>query len=434
MQLTHDQKTIEGDLFKAFVDAGAISKANADDPKKSSFVRCARTDKGVHAAGNIISLKLIIEEKDIVEKINEHLSPQIRVWGYERTNNSFSAYQLCDSRIYEYLLPSYSLLPPHPSSYLGRKCRELAEKNGDLEQFHLRQAEVVDFWDRVDEEQIRPILQSYDEGIQAILEKALYLNRNGELEQDGSLVEDGSIDSSAGPTNGVSHEPGPSSQDSDTNLRKRSAVIAEGFKKLRAAYMRAKRAYRIDQPRLQRLRSVLSLFEGTRNFHNYTVDKPWKDPSAKRVIKSFVASAEPILINETEWLSLKVHGQSFMMHQIRKMVGMAALMVRCGGDPTCVFESYGAEKISIPKAPSLGLLLERPVFSSYNKRAKNEYGREPIDFDKYETVIEEFKRREIYARIYDQEEKENTLVYTQAKNWRPLTKSTQFWSFLQSYR
>jgi tRNA pseudouridine38-40 synthase len=38
---THDHKTIEGDLFQAFVAAGAISKANADDPKKSSFVMCS---------------------------------------------------------------------------------------------------------------------------------------------------------------------------------------------------------------------------------------------------------------------------------------------------------------------------------------------------------------------------------------------------------
>ncbi|TKA71859.1 hypothetical protein B0A49_03578, partial [Cryomyces minteri] len=31
------ERTIEGDLFTAFVKAGAISKANADDPKKSSL-------------------------------------------------------------------------------------------------------------------------------------------------------------------------------------------------------------------------------------------------------------------------------------------------------------------------------------------------------------------------------------------------------------
>lgn len=34
MQLNPPHKTIEGDLFEAFVKAGAISRANSDDPKK----------------------------------------------------------------------------------------------------------------------------------------------------------------------------------------------------------------------------------------------------------------------------------------------------------------------------------------------------------------------------------------------------------------
>jgi len=147
MQMMPDQKTIEGDLFNAFVAAGAISKANADDPKKSSFVRCARTDKGVHAAGNVISLKLIIEDPDIIKKINENLSPQIRVWGIERTTGSFSCYQACDSRWYEYLIPTYCFLPPHPKSYMGRKLPELAEEVGDLEGYKSRQEEVAGFWE-----------------------------------------------------------------------------------------------------------------------------------------------------------------------------------------------------------------------------------------------------------------------------------------------
>src|ERR1700753_3200160 len=159
---THDQKTIEGDLFQACVAAGAISKANADDPKKSSFVRCARTDKGVHAAGNVISLKLIVEDSDIVERINANLSPQIRVWGFERTNNSFSAYQLCDSRIYEYLIPTHSFLPPHPSSFLGKKIKEFAEQKNDLEGLQKRQAEVEGYWEKVDQEYIYPILDTMD--------------------------------------------------------------------------------------------------------------------------------------------------------------------------------------------------------------------------------------------------------------------------------
>ncbi|KAI5292409.1 tRNA pseudouridine synthase 1, partial [Ascosphaera acerosa] len=143
MQMTTTEKTIESDLFTAFVAAGAISKANAADPKKSSLVRCARTDKGVHAAGNVVSLKLIVEDPDVVAKINAHLSPQIRVWGYVVTNKSFSCYQQCDSRIYEYLIPSHCFLPPHPSTLLGRKMVELAERAGDaeLEAFRRRQEE-----------------------------------------------------------------------------------------------------------------------------------------------------------------------------------------------------------------------------------------------------------------------------------------------------
>jgi tRNA pseudouridine(38-40) synthase len=38
--------------------------------QRSLPLSCARTDKGVHAAGNLICLKLIVEDEDIVKKIN----------------------------------------------------------------------------------------------------------------------------------------------------------------------------------------------------------------------------------------------------------------------------------------------------------------------------------------------------------------------------
>jgi len=104
---------------------------------------------------------------------------------------------------------------------------------------------------------------------------------------------------------------------------------------------------------------------------------------------------------------LKVHGQSFMMHQIRKMVAMAALVVRCGAKTDIIKQSYGPPNISIPKAPGLGLLLERPVFDSYNERAVKEYSREKLDFDKYKEAMDEFKQREIYDRIFREEERDH---------------------------
>ena len=121
-----------------------------------------------------------------------------------------------------------------------------------------------------------------------------------------------------------------------------------------------------------------------------------------------MVNPQPIQINDTEWLSLKVHGQSFMMHQIRKMVGMAVLVTRCGTDMARIQESYGPTRISIPKAPSLGLLLERPVFENYNKRAEGNYERPAIDFANYEKEIQAFKDAHIYQHIFALEEKENS--------------------------
>ena len=184
-------------------------------------------------------------------------------------------------------------------------------------------------------------------------------------------------------------------------------ALAAATRRLRHAYITAKRAHRIPPARLARIQPILDTFIGTRNFHNYTIQKSFQDPSAKRQIKSFELNPEPIVINGTEWLSFKIHGQSFMMHQIRKMIAMIALVIRCGCDPSRINETFGNVRVNVPKVPGLGLLLERPVFDSYNSGRAEKFGREKIGFDKYEKVLEEFKRREIYERIFREEEHAN---------------------------
>ena len=81
-------------LFEALVRVGAVSSDNADDPTKVSLGRAARTDAGVHAAGNLVSLKLITQipgVSDVVVAVNKLLPPEIRVWGIVRVQNSFNA-------------------------------------------------------------------------------------------------------------------------------------------------------------------------------------------------------------------------------------------------------------------------------------------------------------------------------------------------------
>ncbi|KAM3522000.1 hypothetical protein MY4038_008801 [Beauveria bassiana] len=429
MQVNGDEPTIERDLFQAFIKAGAISKANADDPRKSSLARCARTDKGVHAAGNVISLKLIIEDEDIVDKINAALPEQIRIWGIQRTNNSFNCYQYCDSRFYEYLLPSYCLLPPHPQTFLGQKLVELNKEYGYEDEYNASMADVKNFWAEVEENDIKPILAKLDPEVRAAVLERIHSIDDPEAAKEEAAKEEAAKEEVAkeeavkkDPKNdGLVAEEAPAT-DAEPEAAVANPVVLTSTKPkgrelgpvdfalrdIKAAYINAKRRYRITPARRERLQEALDKYTGTRNFHNYTVQKAYGDPSAKRTIKSFKVNPTPVLINNTEWLSLKVHGQSFMMHQIRKMVGLVSLMVRCGTPLERMHESYQNHKMAIPKAPGLGLLLEHPVFTNFNRRATDNLGRDEIDFEKYADKMGAFKDKEIYQRIFDVEEKENT--------------------------
>ncbi|KAI0430331.1 pseudouridine synthase [Xylaria sp. FL1042] len=445
LQINHDLRTIEGDLFAAFVAANAISKANADDPKKTSFMRCARTDKGVHAAGNMISLKLIIEDPDVVQKINENLPSQIRVWGIQRTSNNFSSYSLCDSRWYEYLMPSYCLLPPHPESFLGRKVLQSVKEKGLEDDYAMRMGDAKDYWTEVDKNYIQPILDGLDPNtLEAVKQRIHSPDRDAE-EASAPKVAASGVDSKIdGTDETISKEteiPAIPVKDIQTaNAETTTALAADdievatesiadeatglqskeqpkmkelspadkALKEIKAAYIAAKRRYRVTPNRLEQLQEALNKYVGTKNYHNYTIQKSHKDPSSKRTIKSFQVNREPVQINDTQWLSLKVHGQSFMMHQIRKMVGLAVLTVRCATPWSRFEESYSPIRLSIPKAPSLGLLLERPVFDTYNKRATENLNLEKLDYSIYEKEIQTFKEEHIYRGIFELEEQENS--------------------------
>ena len=412
----------------------------------------------MHAAGNLISLKLIIEDPDIVQKINEKLSPQIRVFGLTRTNGSFSAYQFCDSRIYEYLIPTHVFLPPHPRSFLGKELIELSKEADDFEGYQTRQKEVLNFWQETEEQYIKPILEQLNPSVRQLVVEAFYnaeasqLDAQDQAEAGGQTNSKSVVDFAIGRdmkiTEGAKAEPRKSGLESpvqgqsptkpkDTCLPLKSwnsdgrpldakiehrgdeasglgkihlSPLDLAIKNLRLTYIAARNAYRIQPERLARVRSSLTHYLGTHNFHNYTIHKNFRDPSAKRQIRSFVVNDQPMIINGTEWLSLKVHGQSFMMHQIRKMVSMVALVVRCGCHEGRLQDTYMQDRLSIPKAPGLGLLLERPVFDTYNEKLVGEFGRESIDFNKFEKEREEFKQREIYERIFREEERDHPFV------------------------
>lgn len=78
-------------------------------------------------------------------------------------------------------------------------------------------------------------------------------------------------------------------------------------------------AYRVDQERFSKFKQAMQMFKGTHNFHNYTIARSFKDQAANRFMIDINVD-DPVIIEGMEWISVKLHGQSFMLHQIRKMI------------------------------------------------------------------------------------------------------------------
>jgi hypothetical protein len=117
--------------------------------------------------------------------------------------------------------------------------------------------------------------------------------------------------------------------------------------------------------------------------------------------------AEPKLIGSTEWLRIKIHGQSFMLHQIRKMIGAVLIAIRYGvGEESIRHTLTTKENMHIPKAPAQGLLLERPVFSGMKQKLEK-FGNEALDWEPYTEEIEKFKDEFIYKSIFRETTAEN---------------------------
>ncbi|KAH0822550.1 hypothetical protein GEV33_000205 [Tenebrio molitor] len=109
MQRNPNTPTIEEELFQSLYKNKYISQENFTQVQTMQFQRAARTDKGVSAARQVVSLKL--PENVEVSKINENLPEVIRVFGIKRVTKGFNSKVQCDSRSYIYLLPTVSFIP-----------------------------------------------------------------------------------------------------------------------------------------------------------------------------------------------------------------------------------------------------------------------------------------------------------------------------------
>ncbi|TDH69501.1 hypothetical protein CCR75_002255 [Bremia lactucae] len=135
LQLNDNVKTIEDEIRRAILKAGAMRDSNFENLNKIGWARSSRTDKGVHAGCIVFSGKLLIDEENSVDPIsgrvvglkdalNASLPENIRVFSCTRVNKSFSARKNCVLREYEYFLPL---------SFLKKSMIEMKEEDFDID-------------------------------------------------------------------------------------------------------------------------------------------------------------------------------------------------------------------------------------------------------------------------------------------------------------
>ena len=278
--------TVEETLEVAMHRAGAITDDNVGTLQKISWSRAGRTDKGVHAVGQIIGCKLVLQPEPMLDRINEQLGEAsgIKVLGVERATAGFCAHTLCSSREYEYLLPVYMLRPPPPA---------------------LAEAPAAD--------------------------------------ESGGAPSSSSLSAAAAASTPLSEEES------------------------------------------ERLRRLLAQLQGTHPFHNFTdVGKLGRDErgeklksdhrSATRYIKSLRADA-PQTHGGVVFVPLRFHGQSFLLHQIRKMVALVCACMRGTAPADAIERALTQQRVpAIPLAPGCALTLRQCFFDQYEKRLPHDRG------------------------------------------------------------
>uniref|UniRef100_A0A1J3I6M3 tRNA pseudouridine synthase 1 n=1 Tax=Noccaea caerulescens TaxID=107243 RepID=A0A1J3I6M3_NOCCA len=393
MQKNPGAKTIEGELEEALFHAGAVPEADRNKPRQYEWARSARTDKGVSAVGQVVSGRFYVDPPGFVERLNSNLPDQIRVFGYKRVAPSFSSKKFCDRRRYVYLIPVFALDPcSHGEAEMVRtdsgyeyvECVECSEKGYKIP-LGVMGKDASD--DTKPLEELQPDISSSN--CDAVKCEALSSNAPNGGENNINSENSASISK----TEDMQDEGCESNFDTLAN----KGELDNGESK-----------FCYGEKEKERFNRILGYYVGSHNFHNFTTRTKAADPAANRYIISFNANTV-INLDGKDFVKCEVVGQSFMLHQIRKMIGLAVAVMRNYAPESLIQTAFKKDvRIVVPMAPEVGLYLDECFFTSYNKRFKGSH--EEVSMEEYKEVAEAFKWKHVYSHIGSAEEKDGTVA------------------------
>ena len=336
--------TVEAKLLDAFHAARLITDENiiGNVFEKISWQRASRTDKGVSAMRNIVSVKLATPqdgEDAAVARVNAALPSDIRVYYMHPVTGSFDAYHFCTGRQYYYLLPSFCLcspaafdqaLMPLDQPYCGANLFDNAPDRHRYQQQRNPPDPQKTLTTSTSEE-------TKDDVAPATIVGEKRPRRDGGKKGGGGRhghVEDGEeATDDMEPTEGAQQQ----------------ATLLFDIPPLPLSIVEALYAYRLPADQLALARTLFKLYEGTKSFHNFTPKGVSSDLSTRRYIRSVTVSdpfcvtcprASPLAaaapatdptqreidnaraaMVDVEFVRVRLDGQSFMLNQIRRMVG-----------------------------------------------------------------------------------------------------------------
>ena len=161
----------------------------------------------------------------------------------------------------------------------------------------------------------------------------------------------------------------------------------------------------------QRVKDTLSQYLGTHNFHNFAARVKYTDSNAKRYMVRFDVS-EPFEVCGVRLVRCTVLGQSFMLNQIRKMIGAMLATVRGSACENYMKEALSSPvPINTPLAPELGLFLHECVFKAYNdKWGQGHHDSGELSMTDYRDQTDAFKLKHMYPHMARTEVLEGTVA------------------------